>query len=127
MMDIIDTHRLVVVEPSNREVLLKASTYTLDIWADREGVNVVYFDKSSKPLLGYNLILFLLQNRRNLLTFDSVGGESHDYESFITANVSAIARHLRAAGGDILSGSKEWIASYSWPKVKPPAEIAQLL
>lgn len=127
MADIIDMHRLSVVEVSSSEVLLRADSYTLDVYADRDGVSIVYFDKTSKPLSGYNVLLFLINKRRSALTFSDVEPASNGYTNFIKNGLDVTAQHLRNAGEDILSGSKDWIRGYSWPRVRPAEGIAGLL
>jgi len=69
MADLIAAYELSVVEVSESEVLLKSQNYFIDIFAGKEGVGVVYFDKMSRPVKGYNLFLYLVNRRRGLLVF----------------------------------------------------------
>lgn len=127
MSDIVALYGLSVVEVSSSEVLLRAGSYTLDVYADRDGVSMVYFDKTSKPCLGYNVLLYLINKRRSALTFSGVEPQSNSHADFIENGLKAIAQHLRNAGDDILSGSRDWIRGYSWPKVLASERIAGLL
>jgi len=127
MADIIKANGLSIIELSDSEVLLKADSYALDVYADRDGVSMVYFNKSSLPPAGYNVLLFLLNKRRDALELLEAQPTTDDYSGFIRVGLSALAKHLRSAGIDILSGSKEWIKSYSWPAVKPSGSVASFL
>jgi len=62
MADLIAAYELSVVEVSESEVLLKSKNYFIDIFADKEGVGLVYFDKMSRPVKGYNLFLYLVNS-----------------------------------------------------------------
>ena len=127
MNDLIATNGLGLVEISDSEVLLKSDAYTIDIVADRDGVSMVYFDKSAGPVKGYNVFLFLINKRRNLLIFSAGKPQANSYAEFIETEISSLAQHLRNAGQDLLSGSKEWIKGYSWPIVSPSGSIAALI
>jgi len=127
MADIISAHGLSLVEAANNEVILKSDLYALDVYADRDGVSMVYFDTASKPVVGYNVLLFLINRRRSSLTFSKSELESSNYAEFIQSGLNGLARHLRSAGGDILTGSKDWIKGYSWPPVRPTGVVAGLI
>jgi hypothetical protein len=102
MGDMISAHSLDLVVIGGNEVLLKSSTYVMDVVADRNGVSVVYFDTMQKPVKGYNVFLFLANKRRGQLA-------------------------LTKAGQDILIGSKDWMREYSWPTVHLGDDIAAMI
>jgi hypothetical protein len=88
---------------------------------------MVYFDTSVNPIKGYNIFLYLVNKRRNLLTFSSGVPQAGSYAEFVEKEVASLAKHLRSAGQDILAGSRDWIESYSWPTVTPSGDIAALI
>lgn len=127
MSDLITTYQWRLIEISDSEVLLKASTYAIDVVADRDGVSMVYFDESSTPPKGYNVFLYLMNKRRDLLVFTSPSQTGGSYSDFIEAQVESLTRHVSTAGRDILEGSKDWIRGYSWPAITPSGNVALLL
>lgn len=127
MGQLISENGMQVAEISKNEVLLRSSDYVLNIFADRDGVNVVYFDTDSRPHWGYNVFLFLYNKRRDSLVLPQTSFQPKDYSEFIEAELGALSNHLRTAGQDILRGSKDWIKSYSWPVVRASADVAAIL
>ena len=125
MADLIAAYELSVVEVSESEVLLKSKNYFIDIFADKEGVGLVYFDKMSRPVKGYNLFLYLVNRRRSLLVFSESQAQAENYAEFIEDQLVNLARHLRTAGQDILGGAKDWIEEYTWPTVFPDQVVDQ--
>lgn len=86
---------------------------------------MVYFDKVSKPAKGYNILLYLINRRRDLLVFSESQTPAESYTEFIENQLASLARHLRTAGQDILSGARDWIKEYSWPTVFPDQIVNQ--
>lgn len=127
MGDLVVANRLGLIEISDSEVLLRSDMYAVDVYADRDGVSLVYFDKSAKPIKGYNVFLFLINKRRNLLTFSAQKPKASSYADFVEIELSSLAQHLRDAGGDLLAGSKEWIKGYSWPALSPSGSVAAMI
>ena len=127
MGDIISTHSLVLVAMGGNEVLLKSSSYVLDIVADRDGVSIVYFDTTQKPAKGYNVFLFLANKRREQLSFAKNKPTVNSHTEFVEGETRALSGHLRKAGQDILAGSKDWIKGYSWPTVRLANEVAAMI
>ncbi|MGA7440502.1 MAG: hypothetical protein WBW32_20460 [Luteibacter sp.] len=127
MGDLISIYALDLVEVSSNEVLLRSSTYTIDVVADRDGVSFIYFDTTLTPVKGYNIFLFLVGKRRDKLAFAKSKQAAKSYSDFLESQVRSLSRHLHGAGQDILSGSKEWIQSYSWPAISAASEIADLI
>lgn len=93
MSDLISTYQWQLIEISDSEVLLKAGTYAIDVVADRDGVSMVYFDESSMPPKGYNVFLYLMNKRRDLLVFPSPSQTGGSYSDFIEAQ-----HHLSRGG-----------------------------
>ena len=127
MGDLIATNGLGVVEISDNEVLLKSNTYAIDVFADRDGVSLVYFDRLVKPVKGYNIFLFLINKRRNLLTFSAQKPQVSCYAEFVESEVRSLAQHMRDAGRDLLTDSKEWVKSYSWPTISLSESVAAMI
>jgi hypothetical protein len=127
MKDLINAYSLALVKLNNDEVLLKSVKYAIDITFGRDGVNVVYFDTESMPIKGYNILLFLIHKRFDKLISTSERPAPRSQIEFVTSEIRTLSQHLRKAGADILSGSKEWTASYSWPVVQPAGLIATLI
>jgi hypothetical protein len=127
MSDLIATYGLLLVELSDKEVLLKSNNFAIDVSIDREGVNAIYFDTRSKPAKGYNIPLFLMNKRRDSLTFDKDMPEPVEYSVFIEGQLRGIIQHIRSAGTDILAGADDWMKSYSWPTICPPKDMAYLV
>jgi len=127
MSDLIVAHTLELIEVSENEVLLKSGTFAIDILADREGVNMMYFDTTQTPVNGYNIFLFLLNNRRDSLVFSKNEPQVTSYAEFVESRLISLTQHIRNAGKDILSGSKDWIKIYSWPVVHPRENLASMI
>jgi hypothetical protein len=127
MGDLIDAYGLSVVELSDSEILLRARTFAIDVSIDREGVSAVYFDTRSRPAKGYNILLFLLNKRRDRLTFHENAPEPAEYSKFIEGQLKGVIQHIRSAGLDILAGADDWMKSYSWPTVRLHDGIAALV
>lgn len=127
MGDLIAAYGFSIIELSDSEVLLKAGTFTIDAFMDRESVDMVYFDTRSKPAQGYNISRFLLNKRRDRLTFNANATEPADYGEFIEIQLNALVRHIRSAGLDILAGDDEWMKSYRWPTVRAQDSAAALI
>lgn len=127
MSDLIATYQWQLIEISDGEVLLKASTYAINVVADRDGVSMVYVDKTSTPAKGYNVFLYLMDKRQDLLVFTSPSQTDGSYSDFIEAQLESLARHVSTAGRDILEGSKDWIRGYSWPAITSSCNVALLL
>jgi hypothetical protein len=124
MADLIEEYGLVAIEVDSDEVLLQSSSYVLDISADRDGVAIMYFDTSKRPLLGCNLFHFLAHHRRDQLVFAAKKPETHTYLEFVSSQLSYLARHLRSAGRDILGGSKAWLADLRVDLIPPVKAVA---
>jgi len=127
MGDLIAKYALSIIEVRKEEVLLKASNFSIRVLADRDGVSMVYFDTTHRPVKGYNIFLFLMNKRRGSLTFSSTKSEQSTYPKFVEDELISLVRHLKSAGQDILEGSKNWIANYSWPPVSAPESLMDLM
>ena len=127
MADLIAKYTLSVIKVSEEDVLLKASNFFIRVFADRDGLSMVYFDTAHRPVKGYNIFLFLVNKRRGLLTFSSTKPEKSTYPKFIEDELVSLVLHLKSAGQDILEGSKDWIATYSWPSVSAPESLMELV
>ncbi len=127
MGGVISTYSLALVEVSENEVLLKSMTYSIDVVADRDGVSLMYFDTAQKPAKGYNLFLFLVNKRRDALTFLAAKAQTTSYAEFVESELNCLAQHIENAGKDILQGSKDWIRGYAWPIVRPYGDVASLI
>jgi hypothetical protein len=125
--DVLAVNHAELVPVSNTEVLLKTAAYSLNIYVDHDGVSVIYFDKISNPIKGYNVILFLLNKRRSLLSFDKYANENAIYIDRLRSDIKSVARHLTQAGQDILEGKKEWLKEYSWQLVSPSKDVSLLM
>lgn len=106
MDDLINANGLEIIEISDTEVLLKSETYTIDIFADREGINTLYFDKLAKPIKGYNILLFLIFKRHNFLTSPSQTPQIDNYSKFIEVELAGHVQGIRSGGLDIIAGER---------------------
>jgi len=113
--EIINQYGLVVKEITESEVVLMASPYVIGISVDRDGLSFMYYDLSLKK--GFNLGLFLINKRRNLLVFEGSDKSDRPLPEYLRYNLEVFARHLKNAGTDILRGEKAWIQQYSWPAI----------
>jgi hypothetical protein len=127
MLDLIDMHHLKLIAISENEVGLLAQTYVIKLFADKEGIHMIYFDKISLLTKGYNVTLFIINKRRDLLEFSIDEPNYIKRKDYIKHQLSVLAQHLDSAGQDILRGSKDWIDEYSWPTVRPDYVISKLL
>ncbi|MFC5459279.1 hypothetical protein [Massilia niabensis] len=125
--DVVEKYEMEIVELNANEVILKTRAYVLDVVADRDGVAIIYFDRDAVPLRGYNVFLYLLKARRELLLFVGEKPVPSTYTDFIDSELASLLQHLRVAAHDILSGSKTWISAYSWPAVRPSPSILAIL
>jgi hypothetical protein len=127
MSDLIAIHALKLVRISENEVLLESDSYVIDVFFDKEGANMVYFDTARMPVKGYNIFLFLANKRRDSLLFSRTEPPVSSYAEYIENDLSFLVQHIRNAAGDILSGSKEWIKEYSWPAIDPNRNLMSLI
>lgn len=127
MGDLLAKYALSAIKVSEEDVLLKASNFSIRVFADRDGVSMVYFDTAHRPIKGYNIFLFLMNKRRESLTFSSAKPEKSTYSKFIEDELVSLIRHLKSAGQDILEGSKDWITAYTWPSVSAPESLVKLM
>lgn len=125
--DIVEKYKLELIEVDNNEVLLKTQAYVLDIFASRDGVSIVYFDRGETLPRGYNVFLFLFKARRDLLVFTGRKNDSNSYGEFIDGELESLSKHLRVAAQDILSGSKEWLNGYLAPPIMPSQTIRRIM
>lgn len=58
MGDLLAKYALSAIKVSEEDVLLKASNFSIRVFADRDGVSMVYFDTAHRPIKGYNIFLF---------------------------------------------------------------------
>lgn len=120
MSDLISDYRLSLQNLDESNVFLKGTLYALRVSLDRDGVAVVYFDTSDKECAGYNVFLYLFNKRHSSLRFpDQVESETKD--QFIREQIKILKGHIRISGRDILSGEKDWLNDYLWPKVSADA------
>lgn len=124
---IIQAHGLALVSVSDDEVILKSGSYALDIFFDRDGVSVVYFDTTVSPAAGYNLLEFLVNRRPKLLAPEEQESSENYPSEFVKRRLDILSKHFQGAAQDILGGSKDWIKSYSWAVIRPDAGIASLI
>lgn len=127
MSDLIEKYGLSVVEIDEKEIFLLSTNFSIRVLADRNGVSMIYFDTTHKPINGYNILLFLINRRRNRLTISSAKSENYAYDAFIEDELISLISHLRRAGQDILDGYNEWIAEYSWPTINAPSSLVELI
>lgn len=125
MENLMEKYQMILISISDEEVLLKTGNYTLDIFYDRDGVNIIYFDRRS--IKGYNIFLFLAKFRRDLLVFLDKNSHMQNFSDTAESELKSLAQHLHSAGGDILAGSKEWIDLYPWPPVSPRQQVVKFL
>lgn len=127
MSDLISAYRLTSTEVADDEVLLRSEGFSLDVFANRDGVNILYLDTKQKPVKGYNLYLFLLNKRRESLTFSTETTQWTTHAEFVESELKSLAQHIRNAGRDIMGGSREWLKGYSWPVIRPDERLAPLI
>lgn len=118
---IIKRYRLIIREITENEVALIAASYAIGISLNRDGLSFMYYDLTQKK--GFNLGLFLINKRRELLTFDSSDKSDRPLPEYLRHNLEAFVRHLTSAGTDILKGDKAWIKQYSWPTVNAASGV----
>lgn len=127
MGGLIAKYALLVVRVSDEIVILKAHNFSIRVLSNRDGVSMVYFDTSRRPVKGYNIFLYLLNKRRGLLTFEAMKPEASTCPQLIEDEFASLVRHVKSAGLDILEGSKSWIITYSWPPVEAPESLVELM
>lgn len=125
--NLISAYDLSVIEASTNNVLLKASTYAIDIMADRDDVNMIYLDTCEKPVKAYNLFLFLRGVRKDQLTFFAKEPTTTTHAEWLELHVGILGRHMNDAGQDILQGSKTWIRGYPGLPLQPATEVYGLI
>ena len=115
---IISEYGLHVFAISDDEIGLSHPRYVITVSLDRDGFSYLIYEKSLR--LGYNLGLFLLNRRRNLLKFESDDRSNAPFDEYVRFNLGVFQRHLLGAAQDILSGDENWIAEYIWSPVNMP-------
>jgi len=127
MGDLIAVYGLDVAVATENNVLLRGSTYAIDVIVDRDGVSFIYLDTTGRPMTGYNVFLFLQGKRRNRLEFLSEKPVISRRDEWLDLEVGGLARNLKTAGRDILEGSKDWLRDYPGVPLSLPPEIEKLL
>lgn len=125
--DVISNYGLSIIAIGDNEALLRSSAYAIHVFSDRDGVSMIYFDANDASLKGYNIFLFLFNNRHDRLTFSEKNKCIGGCDDFIEAQVRSLSSHLRSAGGDILSGCKNWISDYRLPVVHASPDVLSLM
>ncbi|KGD60306.1 hypothetical protein T9A_02699 [Alcanivorax jadensis T9] len=125
--NLIDEYSFKVREVDESSVVLVGSSYAIGVLLDRDGLAYMYYDISKPTKKGYNLGLFLIQKRRDLLVFGSDDKSDRGLEEYLSYNLSAFANQLTSAGKDILHGEKAWIKSYHWPAVTVSDKVLAVL
>lgn len=123
MADLLRQYNLSVIKISDQEVLLRCTAYCIYAHADMESVTLTYFDLMHEHVAGYDIYFFLLHKRYSLLKPLNPVPVANSHGQYIEAQIQGLASHLREAGRDILSGSREWLSSYPWPKIAPPKKL----
>jgi hypothetical protein len=127
MGDLVEKYSLSIIKVGEQDVIIKASKFAIRVLADRDGLSMVYFDTEHRPIKGFNIFLFLVNKRREFLTFSSSKFDLGTYSDFIENELISLVRHIENAGTDILEGSKDWISAYSWPSVNAPEYLTDLM
>ncbi|MEA1649433.1 hypothetical protein UAJ10_10425 [Nitrospirillum sp. BR 11164] len=128
MADFMVGHGLELAVIGRGEVLLRRADCAIKLIADRETIHVVYFDKRSEPVKGYNILLHLAHKRRDPVPYSAEWeSPSQGYADHMKRVLRALTRLLDVEAKDILDGSMEWTRAYHWPTVIPDAETAALL
>lgn len=127
MKDIISENSLVFINISSDEVLLKSKLYALNIFCDNDGVRIIYFDLLAAPIVGYNLIKFLINKREDFLPPVQEKPLTEVSDGFISHRLEVLAQYIRFAAQDIMVGSKEWTKNYPWPVLTPNPEILAVI
>lgn len=106
---------------TDHDVLLRHNLYVLRVSEDLDGLSIIYYDILGTEPVGYNVLLYLINRRRELLT--SVVSEG---TSQVVSQLRSIASDLQAAARDILAGEKAWMDDYRWPPIDPGSFRASL-
>lgn len=112
---ICDQHQLSTIRISDDLAGIRGEDFIIIIGIDIDGIYVNYFNKSEK--CGYDLVAFLLDNRRSELTFSKPEQEPETHKEFIFSHLQAVANHLNSGGKDILNGERDWQGKYKRTKV----------
>lgn len=121
--DIVRKYNLRVKEVDQNCVVLISESFGIGILLDRDGLAFMYYDLRGQMKKGYNLGLFLIQKRRDQLTFASDDKSDKPLDEYLSHNLAVFSNHLMNAGQDILSGDKGWIRQYSWPSTSVCDEV----
>lgn len=119
--EICEENQLSIVRILEDLVGLRRNEFIILIGVDIDGIYVNYFNSHEK--YGYDLVSFLLDNRRSQLIFTKPEPEPDTHREFIFSHLSAIAKHLKGGGKDILKGEKTWQESYKPPMVSLPGSL----
>lgn len=116
--DISKKHNLTIKGFSQDIFLLLRCDYRIFIGVDHDGIYASFFNTSAND--GYDLLGFLLEYRRDRLTFASHEVMAKTHREYVAGQFSALARHLVAGGQDILNGEDDWKKIYRLPFLTPP-------
>ncbi|WP_145648475.1 hypothetical protein [Pseudoduganella lurida] len=97
---------------------LRSKNYEIFLGIDYDGIYASYFGKDEK--LGYDLLGFLLECRRDRLIFAKIESDTATHKDYAVHQFSALARHLHDGSPDILAGEVTWKKSYRLPKLSRP-------
>jgi hypothetical protein len=121
--EIIKNYDLSSVAIDGETVGLIHQRYMIYVSADRDGINYVYYDTEATPPVGYNLAIFLVNKRRDLLKFEIDDRSDRPLAEYLDYNLTIFSKHLISAAKDILVGDKKWILEYSWPPAAPIVSV----
>jgi hypothetical protein len=106
---------------------VKGSALLIQVLATRDGVDLTYVDQSEPRLALYSIDGLLLRIRRDRLQFSSSRPPSHSFQDFTRISLAALARHLRAAGQDVLRGERGWMAEHGPSRLDAGPDIRAFL
>lgn len=122
---LMNQNELVVGEIDEQTAILFNNKIALEVLYDRDGVKCIYYDLSSPNYRGYNLDVFLINKRRDKMSFEKY---EHTLElGYLEFALNQLSENLNRAALDILAGDKSWIIQYHWPKFDMEPKLRKFL
>lgn len=113
---ICDKYNLTVCRTGNCKVALRSENYIIIIGVDFDGVFMNYFNHGQES--GFDLISFLLDERRSKLSFSEEDASISTHRDYVKSHLEALAKHLVEGGEDILAGEVDWKKMYRSPNIR---------
>ena len=99
----------------------------LQIFATRDGVDIIYIDQNQPTLPLYSINSLMLRARRDRLIFLPAEPRNTSFYDYVKIQLDVLARHLSRAGMDVLRGERGWMIEHGPSLTNASADIRAFL